>query len=209
MRQRTSLLMLLPVVGALACGGSSDVPSEPADGNDLGTASIVDPLGDTFGIAGTVQWDVSALTVTRDAAGIIVRLDMANDVGLPLPADPSALVGLVEFDLDQNQTTGKLGIVDQLRADGGATGMGVEAVINLSTIDPDSTLVVYDASGNAAGRAKVEFGVRRLTIHVPSSLIANDDGFVDAAVIVGNGRSPTDLAPQSGHLSLLPPPSTR
>jgi hypothetical protein len=207
-RQRTSLLVLLSMAGLVACGGSSDVPSQPV-GADLGTATIADPLGDTFGLAGTMQWDVSALTVSRDVAGIIVRLDMANDVGLPIPADRSALVGLVEFDLDQNQTTGKQGIVDQLRADGGSTGMGVDAVLNLSTISPDSTVVVYDGGGNAAGRAKVEFGVRRLTIHVPSSLLDNDDGFVDAAVIVGNGRSPTDLAPQSGHLSLQPPPSTR
>jgi hypothetical protein len=197
------------MMGALACGSSGDVPSQPVAGSDLGTATIGDPVGDTFGLAGTKQWDVSALTVTRDASGIIVRLDMANDVGFPLPADPSALVGLVEFDLDQNQTTGKLGILDQLRKDGGSTGMGVEAVVNLSTIAADSTLVVYDASGNPAGSAKVEFGVRRITIHVPSSLLANDDGFVDAAVIVGNGRSPTDLAPQTGHLSLKPLPSTR
>jgi len=197
------------MMGALACGGSSDVPSQPVDGGDLGTASIVDPLGDTFGLAGTQQWDVIALTITRDVAGIIVRLDLGNDVGLPLPADPSALVGLVEFDLDQSQVTGKLPIVDQLRTDGGATGMGVEAAINLSTIGPDSTVVVYDGGGNPTGRAKVEFGIRRLTIHVPSSQLANDDGFVDASVIVGNGRSPTDLAPQSGHLSLQPPPSTR
>jgi hypothetical protein len=209
-RQQTSLLLLLPIVmGALACGASSDVPSQPAADRDLETVSIGDPLGDTFGLTGTKQWDVSALTVAREAGGIVVHLDMANDVGLPLPADPSALVGLVEFDLDQDQTTGKLGIVDQLRTDGGSTGMGIEAVANLSTIAPDSTLVVYDASGNPAGRAKVEFGVRRLTIHVPASLLANDDGFVDVAVIVGNGRSPTDLAPQSGHLSLQPPPSTR
>ena len=192
------------MVGALACGGSSDAPSQPVGGGDLGSASIGDPLGDTFGIAGTVQWDVSVLTISRELAGIVIHLDLANDVGLPIPADPSALVGIVEFDLDQNQTTGKLGIVDQLRADGGSTGMGVDAALNLSTIGPDSTLVVYDGGGNPAGRAKVEFGVRRLTIHVPASLLGGDDGFVDAAVIVGNGRSPTDIAPQSGHLSLRP-----
>jgi hypothetical protein len=208
--QRTSRLVPLSILlGALACGASSDVPTQPVDGDDRRTASIADPLGDTFGFAGTVQWDVSGLTVTRDVAGIIVRLDLANDVGLPKPADPSALVGLVEFDLDQNQTTGKLGIIDQLRADGGATGMGVDGALNLSTIAADSTLVVYDGGGNPAGRAKVEFGRRRITIHVPATLLGDDDGYVDAAVIVGNGRSPTDLAPQSGHLSLQPLPSTR
>jgi hypothetical protein len=60
--------------------------------------------------------------------------------------------------------------------------------------------------GNPTGKAKVTIGARRLTIHVPSPLLGGDDGYVDAAVIVGNqGRSPTDLAPTSGHLALRPP----
>jgi hypothetical protein len=42
---------------------------------------------------------------------------------------------------------------------------------------------------------------------VPLALLDNDDGYLDASVIVGNSRSPTDLAPQSGHLSLLRPAS--
>ena len=60
--------------------------------------------------------------------------------------------------------------------------------------------------GNPTGKAKVTIGGRRLTIRVPAALIGNDDGYVDAAVIVGNqGRSPTDFAPQTGHLSLQAP----
>ena len=85
-----------------------------------------------------------------------------------------------------------------------ATELGVDAALNLSQIAADSTLFVYDMGGNATGKAKVTFGGRRMTIHVPAVTIGNDDGYVDAAVIVGNGRSPTDLAPQTGHLSLLP-----
>ena len=84
--------------------------------------------------------------------------------------------------------------------------LGVDAALNISQIAPDSTLLVYDMGGNPTGKAKVAIGGHRLTIRVPSALIGNDDGYVDAAVIVGNqGRSPTDLAPQSGHLSLVAP----
>lgn len=206
MRLRSSTLVPLSlVVGALACGGSSDVPSAPDIAGDPSTVSILDPVGDTFGLSGVVQWDITGFAITRSADGVIVRLDFANEVALPTLGDPNALVGLVEFDLDQNVATGKLGIVDQLRKDGGSTGMGVDAGLNLSNMAPDSTVVVYDSGGNMTGRAKVEIGGRRLTIHVPSALIANDDGYLDAAVIVGNGKSPTDLAPQSGHLSLARP----
>jgi hypothetical protein len=192
----------------MACGASSDVPSRPDVAGNPSSVSIVDPVGDTFGLPGVTQWDVTALTITRDTDGVIVRLDFANDVALPIPGDPNALVGLVEFDLDQNRTTGKLGILDQLRTDGGSTGMGVDGGLNLSNISADSTLMVYDGGGNPTGRAKVAIGGRRLTIHVPYATIGNDDGYLDASVIVGNGRSPTDLAPQNGRLSLLRPAST-
>ena len=206
MLSRTSVALPISLVlGVLACSGSSEVPSMPDVVGDPATASIVDPVGDTFGLAGTTQWDITGLTITRETDGITVRIDFNNDLALPVPGDPNALVGLVEFDLDQNFATGKLGILDQLRKDGGSTGMGVDAGINISTITADSTVTVYDMGGNPTGRAKVAIGGRRLTIRVPSALIGNDDGYLDAAVIVGNGKSPTDFAPQTGHLSLNPP----
>jgi hypothetical protein len=207
MYSRVSLFTSLSLVGSvLACSQSSDVPSMPDVAGDPSTVSVADPIDDTFGLPGGTQWDITALTVTRETDGLTLRLDFANDVALPLTADPNALVGLVELDLDQNRATGKLGYVDQLRHDGGSTGMGVDAALNLSQIAADSTLVVYNMGGNPTGRAKVAIGGRRLTIRVPSALLGDDDGYIDAAVIVGNqGHSPTDLAPQSGHLSLNPP----
>lgn len=205
-RSRTVLLPFSLVVSALACSQSSDVPSRPDVVAVPATASIADPVGDTFGLPGATQWDITGLTITHETDGITVMIDFANNVSMPTPGDPNALVGLVEFDLDQNKATGKLGILDQLRTDAGSTGMGVDAGLNLSQIAADSTLTVYDMGGNPTGRAKVTFGARRLTIRVPSALLGNDDGYLDAAVIVGNSKSPTDFAPQSGHLSLVPSP---
>jgi len=203
---RRVVLPLSLVGSVLSCSRSSDVPSSPDAARDPSTASVTDPIGDTFGLPGGFQWDLTELAITRETDGITVRLDFANDVSLPLVADPNALVGLVELDLDQNRATGKLGYVDQLRKDGGASELGVDAALNISQIAPDSTLYVYDMGGNPTGKAKVTIGARRLTIHVPSPLLGGDDGYVDAAVIVGNqGRSPTDLAPTSGHLALRPP----
>jgi len=193
------------LVSVMGCGASSEILSMPDVAVTPSTVTVVDPVGDTFGLAGATQWDISDLTLTHETDGITVRLDFANDVSVPSPGDPNALVGLVEFDLDQNVATGKLGILDQLRSDGGKTEMGVDAGLNLTTIRADSTVLVYDMGGNGIGRAKVELAGRRIIIHVPSALLANDDGYVDAAVIVGNSKSPTDFAPQRGHLSLPRP----
>jgi hypothetical protein len=206
MRLRTPRwVRLLTLVGCgAACSGGNELPSAPTSPSEPGTVSVTDPLGDTFGIPGLTQWDVIGLTLTHETGAVTIRLDLANDVAIPVRGDPAAMVGLVEFDLDQNAATGRLGIIDQLRGDGGSTGMGVDGGINLTTLAPDSTVVVYDAGGNETGRAKATLAGRRISIRVPTALLGNDDGYLDAAVIVGNGRSPTDLAPQSGHLSLTP-----
>src|SRR4051794_32477963 len=108
--------VLLPftlVVSVMACGASTDVPSMPDVAGNPSSVSIVDPVGDTFGLQGPTQWDVSALAITRGVDGVDVRIDFANDVAVPTMGDPSAMVGLVELDLDQNKATGKLGILDQ------------------------------------------------------------------------------------------------
>jgi len=172
-------------------------------GTTPSTQSVTDPIGDTFGSDDGVQWDLSALTVTRDTNGVIVRLDFVNEIALPTSGDSLELAALVEFDLDQNPATGHRAVVDLLRADGGSTGMGVDASVDLITAD--STVIVHDVLGHETGRGKAELGGHRITLHIPRAALGNDDGFLDAAVIVGNGHHATDLAPQQGRLTLGSP----
>lgn len=200
---KRSALQLSLVIGALGCSRAADVPSAPDVMADSTSVGILDPFGDAFATAGT-PWDVTALAITRQTDGITVRLEFATELSVPTRGDPNALVGLVEFDLDQNPATGHEAELDRLRADGGSTGMGVDGGVNLTTISADSTVEVYDAVDQQVGRAKVTFAGNRMTIRIPKALIANDDGYVDASVIVGNGRSPTDFAPTNGHLSMHP-----
>lgn len=172
-------------------------------GTTSSTQSVTDPIGDTFERDAGKQWDLSALTVTRDTNGVVVRLDFVNEIVLPTSGDSLELAALVEFDLDQNPATGHRAVVDVLRADGGSTGMGVDAGVDLVTAD--STVIVHDALGHETGRGKAEIGGHRITLHIPRAAIGNDDGFVDAAVIVGNGHDATDVAPQQGRLRLGAP----
>lgn len=178
---------------------------DPAAGAVPSTVSTTDPLGDTFGATG-VEWDLSALTVTRSPDGVIARLDFDNAVALPAEGDPDAMTGTLELDLDQNAATGHRAIVDGLRTDHGSTAMGVDAGVELGQVDADSTMLVVDAAGRATGRAKAAFGGHRITIRIPAALIGGDDGYVNAAVSVGNRRGATDFAPQNGNLALSAPP---
>lgn len=184
--------------GAVACdvGGSSATAPETWPS----TASLTDPVGDTFGSAGP-QWDVTALTVTRTTDGIIVFVDFANDIVPPVPGDPSGLIGEVELDLDQNVATGHGAVTDEVRTDHGSTGLGVDATIVFGPFIGDSS-VVTNVDLTEVGRAETSYSGHRVTIKVPRALLRDDNGWLNAAVVVGHSLSATDFAPQSGHLTV-------
>ena len=189
-----------------ACGGNADGPAAPNDDggpSDKSVAVAADPTGDTFGTTG-VQWDVTELKVERSADGITARLELSRDVVSPATGDPSGLVAVLDFDLDQNPATGVIAVVDEFRRDGGSTGLGVDAVVSLSDF-VDGTTPVFDARGAETGRVRPVFEGRHVTVTIPRALLGNDDGYVNAAAIVGITGRPTDIAPNAGRLSLTRP----
>lgn len=171
-------------------------------GTGAGSALVTDPLGDTFGTA-ALPWDLTSLGIQRDADGITVELVFSRDVVSPVSGDASAMIGFVDLDLDQNPATGGMAAADAVRLDGGSTGLGVDARVNLADYDPDASVAVVDSRGNLIGRVTPVFRGPTVTIRVARAQLANDDGFVDAAAVVGrSGPGATDLAPEAGHLTL-------
>ena len=101
----------------------------------------------------------------------------------------------------QDSTTGTGSAVDLFRPDGGSTGMGVEYYVDLFGYNADSTVFVYDAlAGTPTGSVRPRFQGRRITVRVPRALLGNDDGFLNAATVVGSESEPTDIAPENGHV---------
>ena len=196
MLRPSMLLSALVLVAALACGGDATSPSTALPS----TVSLTDPLGDTFGSADP-QWDVTALTVTRTPDGIIVRLDFVNDIVPPVRGDAAGLIGEVELDLDQNPATGHAAVTDAVREDHGSTGLGVDASLVFGPFFGDSSIVT-DVNQLEVGRVETFFAGHRVTIKVPRAMLGNDDGWVNAAVVVGHSHGATDIAPQVGHLTV-------
>ena len=184
----TGTIVVLPTTNSLGTGYEQ-------------TASVVDGTGDTFG-TGETNWDLTALTIARDPAGITAMLDFSRDVVAPTSGDPSALVALVDLDLDQNASTGSVATADLYRQDGQTTALGVDARINLAAPDEEGAVAVSDDVGRETGRVTPSYAGHRITIRVPKSLLGNDDGFVSAAAIVGVVGSVTDFIPNVGHLAL-------
>lgn len=177
--------------------GCSEAISPAVDEN---TTTVSDPVGDVFG-SGTVHWDATALTLTRDSTGITVAIDFSSILVSPTSGDPAAMIGFVEFDVDQDATTGIASTVDEFRPNSGSTGMGTDYALVLSDYASDSSVAVIDALGNSMGRVKPVFDGRRVRIRIPLALLGGDDGRLNAAAIVGVLGMPSDIVPENGHLT--------
>jgi hypothetical protein len=191
------LATILMITGSLwSCGDSSGpvIPERPD------AVTVTDPTGDTFG-SDTAQIDLTAMTITRDSGGVTIVLDFVKDVVHPESNAPNALRAYVDFDTDQDSATGVSSVVDDVT--GIATAMGVDYELDMFLlVPPDSSALVTDSLGDPTGVVKLAVSGKRLTVRVPLALLGGDDGFLNAAVIVGTPGERTDIAPNGGHLRL-------
>lgn len=208
-RFRTSLLLAAAAIAFWGCGSDASEPSAgpppdpPQDPPPAPIeASVSDPAGDTFGTA-TVRWDLTGMKVTRNLDDIVVALTFAAPLIAPTSGDPNAMIAFVDFDVDQDPATGSVTTVDEFRpTPDGPTGMGKEYELAMTTYAADSSVTLFDAAGNPVGQVRPVFNGNQVTVTIPRSLLGNDDGFLNAAAIVGAGNRPSDIIPEHGHLEL-------
>jgi hypothetical protein len=200
---RTYITALVATAALVACGGSS---TGPGGGGNL-TVKVTDPIGDTYGVD-SVQWDISALTITRDTGGISIALDFNANVLSPLSGDSNAIFGEIDFDTDQNPATGDSSFVDLFGPGTGATGIGVDYLLDMfdyNTSDSTVNVLVFhpnDSSYTQTGSVRLTFSGKRISGRIPRTLLGGDDGFLNAAAIFGTFFEPTDIAPNTGHLKV-------
>lgn len=198
MRFLPSLATILVAGALISCGGDSLGPAAGAV-----RRSVTDPVGDTYGLD-SVTWDITGLTIARDTTGVTVQLDFSRTLVSPESGDSNAMIAFVEFDTDQDSTTGFTSTVDDFRPNLGSTGMGAEYQLSLVSYAPDSSVPLFNQFGVAVGRVKPVFSGKRVTVRIPREMLGGDDGFLNAASIVGTLNSPSDIIPETGHLQLDP-----
>ncbi len=203
MHMRRGALVALALVSLAACSdyGATSPDGGGGGGDDDVSATVSDPQGDTFGAKET-QWDLTALSITRDADGITATLDFAQNVISPLSGNTSATIAFLDLDLDQDVATGAPAVADGFRRDGGSTQLGVEARVILGFLHGDGSAAVVDVNGDEVGRVTPTFEGHRITVRVPKALLGDDDGKLNAAAAAGTVSEGTDIIPEAGHLTL-------
>jgi hypothetical protein len=141
------------------------------------------------------------MSISQDSTTSTVVLEFSENVISALRGDPDAMVGFVDFDIDQNSATGSITTVDEYRGDGGSSDMGVEFRLALGDFIADSTMSVTTPFGQIVGRVRPQFLDKSVTVRIPNSLIGNPAGLIRAVAIVGISGRPTDFIPNAGHLA--------
>lgn len=188
-------VVVLAWVLAIFCGPALD----SAWAATAPKSAIADAAGDTFGEQPT-QLDLASLEVGSDGSRLVA---VATFHGPVTPADSGAadaLAGFLDLDTDQNPLTGTRSTVDAYShfiAD-----LGVDFFVDLGSYSAATgeAPVFSTATGVAVGAARLQFASTRVLVDLPLALL-DDDGNVDAALLVGTAAEPTDTVPNGGFLT--------
>jgi hypothetical protein len=168
-----------------------------------GTAgtTVADPVADTLSNASNnanPAYDIVRMTARYASNWLIVVMHYARPVGSVGPLTPGSLLGLVEFDVDENVATG---IDPLINGFGGSAAQGVDYHVALFDANAESVpLRRFTANGFdiTVHRVPLKLEGDSVIVRIPLEKLGNDDGNMTVSSIVGTADRPTDLAPNAG-----------
>lgn len=172
--------------------------------------TVADPWGDTlpqppFVPEGGVH-DITAVSGGRTGADYCLRLDFAGPVDPPGSAGGRAVFAVVDFDVDNNASTGYPSSADYNCA-GRLAALGTETQIYMSESGGILIPLYIEIGPHLPGGVDDEalFAValvegRSLTLVIPLEAIGRDDIFDFALYVRGSDYSVHDCAPNGGHI---------
>jgi len=171
----------------------------PIEFNALALATVQsDAANDTFstgGAAGGAPPDVLAIGTAWDGDSLIIALAFGDSVSPASSGGPNAVAGLVEFDIDLDEMTGKESELDTHRPGPGSTGMGVDVLVDLFD-DESGDYLIFDWRPNIIGITTPAVRGKLISFGVPTALVGS--GALRAGAIVGTLSGPTDIVPNDG-----------
>ncbi|HEY8166105.1 MAG TPA: hypothetical protein VIF83_11185 [Gemmatimonadaceae bacterium] len=159
--------------------------------------NLVDPANDTIpppADTGTYAKGIDVLSVQgifkRDS--LIVTITFARPVEFGSGQD--ALVGYLEFDIDDNAATGQPVYSNFF---GASANAAIEYVVLMYGETGTSIYGVLDYRPNVLTAVSASYPANSLVVRIPMRLLGDDDGNFTIVGVVGNDR-PTDFFPNSG-----------
>jgi hypothetical protein len=159
--------------------------------------NLVDPAGDTVAAPiDTVPFskgiDVLSVQGVFKRDSLILTMTFAAPV--TFGSTDSSLAGFIEFDIDDNPTTGFFPL--SLRY-GSTANVGVEYDLFFNGESGSSIAGMLNIRTNVLTPVVASYPANTIVARIPMSLLGNDDGNFTIVGIIGNDH-PSDILPNSG-----------
>lgn len=165
------------------------------------SAGLVDSPGDTFG-ANT--YDIVSITTSRSSTTltVVITFDPLTPPSIPLPgstAGPGDLVGFIDFDIDEDDTTGVVPATSLYCPCSPSSAIGSELFVSLFARNASGNYdIIATATLANIGDAVPSLTGDVLTLTIPLTDLGGDDGITDMTAVVGANTGPTDCLPDAG-----------
>lgn len=182
------------------------VASSPAMGN------LVDAFGDaqdTFGF-GPPLLDIDTMFMLFDAGFLHFEMTFHTPISAPSFGQPDGVVGLLEFDTDQNAATGLLPFQNSFSPPFDFLIAGIDFAVDLFSeiIHPGFVDVIDTSTFRIVDTVRITYGPMSFSGSIPLASLGGDDGILDFTTIIGTFPQPTDATDVVGTSKLIPAPAT-
>jgi hypothetical protein len=175
-------------------------------------AAVADPAGDVFG-AGPVRPDIISTDASFNSFNLTFTVMFGGNISPASAFAPDSILGFIDVDTDQNPLTGAAPWINAFipaLVPGPPVSLGDEYFVDLGSEMLHAGFVdIVDAlTSNTAGTVPIAFSATSFSIDIPLSVLGNDDGLLNYAVLIGTFNEPTDRAPNGDTpLVSVDPPS--
>lgn len=173
----------------------------------VGTTAT-DPAADTLPNSGgsISSYDILGINGRYTPGFLVMVVRFQKPVMSPHTGAEAALYGYIDFDVDENSGTGKPAFINDF---GGNSTQGADYYLTFFVNDSVSAQLVRTPSGNGigfdGGRVRVRYEGDSLVVLLPLNKVGGDDGRMSATMVLGVGERPTDIAPNTGQIVVVPP----
>ncbi len=172
--------------------------------------AYVDAFGDAtaaFGGSGPLL-DIDTIDVSYDATNLYFLFTFHTPIVAPSAQQPNSVLGVLEFDVDQNTATGDPPLQSLYSSNFPNLSAGVDYVLLFSSelFDAGNMAVMSVELGDAVGVVPVTFGTNSLSGVIPLSMLGGDDGLLNFTALIGTLDQPTDATDVVGTSYQVPVP---